>query len=91
MKGPGWIFQFDRDRRFLSHSLALDQMLWADCPASDAVIDLCQAGISHLQRLPASITRAAICGRHVIYNAKQICGFCGLRAHATIPPSTRAE
>jgi hypothetical protein len=35
MKGLGWIFQFDRDRRFPSHSLALDQMLWADCPASD--------------------------------------------------------
>jgi hypothetical protein len=27
MKGPGWIFQCDRERRFLSHSLALDQNL----------------------------------------------------------------
>jgi hypothetical protein len=60
MKGPGWIFQFDRDGRFLSHSLALDQMLWADCPASDCADRPLLAGISHLQRLPASITRAAI-------------------------------
>jgi hypothetical protein len=29
-------------------------------PRVIALIDLCRAGISHLQRLPASITRAAI-------------------------------
>jgi hypothetical protein len=30
-------------------------------PRVIALIDLSQAGISHLQRLPASITRATIC------------------------------
>ena len=35
MKGLDLIFRLDRHRRFLSQSLALDQMLWADRPASD--------------------------------------------------------
>ena len=36
MKAPDFIFRLDRHRRFLSGpSLALDQILWADCPASD--------------------------------------------------------
>ena len=36
MKGPDFAFRLDRHRRFLSGpSLALDQILWADRPASD--------------------------------------------------------
>ena len=36
MKAPDFIFRLDRHMRFQSRpSLALDQILWADCPASD--------------------------------------------------------
>src|SRR5271169_2769817 len=36
MKAPDFIFRLDRHRRFLSGpSLALDQIPWADRPASD--------------------------------------------------------
>ena len=61
MKAPDFIFRLDRHKRFLSGpSLAPDQILWEIVPRVIAPIDLCQAGISRLQRLPASITRAAI-------------------------------
>ena len=56
-----FVFRLDRHRRFLlGPSLALDQILQADCPASDCADRLCRAGISPLQRHPASITRATI-------------------------------
>jgi len=36
MKAPDFIFRLERHRRFLSGpSLALDQILWGDRPASD--------------------------------------------------------
>src|SRR5580704_9564352 len=36
MKAPDFIFRLGRHRQFLSGpSLARDQTLWADCPASD--------------------------------------------------------
>jgi len=61
MKGPGLIFRLDMHRQFLSvPCLPLDQILWHIAPRVIALIDRWRAGISHLQRLPASITRAAI-------------------------------
>jgi len=57
MKGPGWIFQCDRDRRFLSHSLALDQILWADCPASDCA-DRPLSGRDFASPAPSSVNHS---------------------------------
>jgi hypothetical protein len=62
MKAPDFIFRLDRHRGDSCQGQASPST--RSCgeivPRVIAPIDLCRAGISHLQRLPASITRAAI-------------------------------
>jgi len=61
MKGPDLIFRLEMHRQFLSGPcLPPTRSCGHIAPRVIALIDRCRAGISHLQRLPASITRATI-------------------------------
>jgi hypothetical protein len=61
MKAPDFIFRLDRHRRFLSGQASPSTRSCGEIVLRViALIDLCRTGISHLQRLPVSITRAAI-------------------------------
>ena len=66
MKAPDCIFRLDPHTRFLQgQALPSTRSRGQIVPRVIVLIDLCRAGISHLQRLPASITRAAIWQREV--------------------------
>jgi hypothetical protein len=58
MKAPDCIFRLDPHTRFLQgQALPSTRSRGQIVPRVIVLIDLCRAGISHLQRLPASITR----------------------------------
>ena len=62
MKAPDFIFRLDQHKAIplRAKPLPSTRSCGQIVPRVIVLIDLCRAGISHLQRLPASITRAAI-------------------------------
>ena len=62
MKDPDFVFRLDRHRRSCQGQASLSTRSRGQiAPRVIVPIDLCRAGISYLQRLPASITRATLC------------------------------